>query len=308
MDIKPICAYNRFGYNGSTKIYIGEYQNEKRICRFCGKKIPEVTFDHLAHAISESIGCKEFINYEECDACNKKFSPIEQDFYRRHAFDLAFATIAGKKGLREIETKDFSIPTGNGMIPINIKSLNKFNKIEDNIKHGGDSILLSAKKTIVKYTPQNIYKCLCKYVIGMLESKYLPHFKDTIDWINSELCPRLLPSVLVYTLDYTVTHPHIAYFIRTQDNEDFPFAIGCLEFAKQGYFFIIPFCHAENLPNQESKVYNNFQKFFRTIFNNRSYKEQDLSRHTKISPLVSINIQNIAIGETAFIEDAPSNM
>lgn len=296
-------VYHRYGYDGSHRVEIGESIEHKRICRFCGKKMPEVTFKNIAHAISESIGCKEFFNYEECDSCNKKFAPMEQDFYRRHAFDLSFFDIEGKKGCREIETKDFSISGIKGMVPINIKSVEKFNKILADIEQGKDAILLSAKKTISKYTPQNIYKCLCKYVLGMLESEFLPHFKDTIDWINSELCPRVLPSVLVYRPNSILTHPRIAYFIRVQGNEDFPFAIGCLEFANQGYFFLIPFCQGENLPKPDSKVYQKFKESFCKIVGNRPYKERDLSEHTKKTPSLRLDLQNIVLGETAFIQN-----
>lgn len=296
-------VYHRYGYNGDHRIEIGEPIEHKRICRFCGKKMPEVTFKNIAHAVSESIGCKEFINYEECDSCNKKFAPLEQDFYRRHAFALSFCDIEGKKGCREIETKDFSIPGIKGIVPLNIKSVNKFNKMLADIEQGKDSIHLSAKKTISKYAPQNIYKCLCKYVLGMMGSEFLPHFKNTIDWINSELRPRSLSPVLVYTPDSILEHPRIAYFIRTQDNEDFPFAIGCLEFANQGYFFLIPFCNSENPYRPGSKVYHNFKRSFCKIFSNRSYKEQDLSEHTKNTTSLRVDLQNIVLEKTAFIRD-----
>ena len=274
--------YHCYGYNGSQRVEIGEPIENKRVCRFCGKKTPEVTFRHEAHAVSESIGCDKFINYEECDACNKKFSAIEQDFYRRHAFDLSFANIGGKKGDRIIGTKDFTIFNINGCLQIEIKSAKKFEEKVTSIEQGKDAVSLYIEKSISKYIPQNIYKCLCKYVLGMLNPTFLKYFTGTIDWINNEIASQTLPPVLTYSPDHILEHPRIVYFIRAQDIEELPFAIGCLEFGNKGYFFIIPFCGGDDLPNTESIIYRNFKETFNKIFGNRSYELQDLSDHVKI--------------------------
>lgn len=74
------CAFRVYGYDGSSKVHIGEPQRDKRVCRFCGRSMPDVKFKKVAHALSESIGNKHIINNEECDSCNENFSIIEQDF------------------------------------------------------------------------------------------------------------------------------------------------------------------------------------------------------------------------------------
>ena len=51
----------------------------EKICRFCGKKEPEVTFNKIAHAIPEMLGNKQYISLSECDTCNKKFSKYEDN-------------------------------------------------------------------------------------------------------------------------------------------------------------------------------------------------------------------------------------
>ena len=60
------------------KVVLGDMQN--RICRFCGKQPPEVTFRKVAHAIPELLGNKSIESAYECDTCNQEFgSGIEND-------------------------------------------------------------------------------------------------------------------------------------------------------------------------------------------------------------------------------------
>ena len=53
------------------KIMLGDTQN--RVCRFCGKRSPEVTFESEAHAIPEALGNKSIFSAYECDVCNHMF-------------------------------------------------------------------------------------------------------------------------------------------------------------------------------------------------------------------------------------------
>jgi hypothetical protein len=50
-----------------------------RICRFCGRRAPEVSFKKDAHAVSRLTGNNVFFTYEECSLCNEIFSKVEDD-------------------------------------------------------------------------------------------------------------------------------------------------------------------------------------------------------------------------------------
>jgi len=66
----------------STRIQnvIGEKDRTKRVCRYCNKSKPEVSFKKVAHSISEALGNKKIITNDECDTCNEKFGKgIEND-------------------------------------------------------------------------------------------------------------------------------------------------------------------------------------------------------------------------------------
>jgi hypothetical protein len=65
---------------GDKRISIGEPIKSKRVCRFCNNKKPKITFNNKAHAISEGLGNKTIVLYDECDSCNTGFSrTIEPD-------------------------------------------------------------------------------------------------------------------------------------------------------------------------------------------------------------------------------------
>lgn len=289
--------YKKYEYDVCNRKYFGEAEKAKRICRFCNRGVPDVTFRYKAHAISESIGNKYLINREECDKCNSKFNPIEQEFYNYHSFSLLYCNQKGKDGNRKIKGKDLSIYNQNGILVIETRSENQY-EFSNN-----DKTIMNVETDVIyeSYVPQNIYKCLCKYVIGVLETKFIRFFKGTIDWINSELFPADLPPVLSYTPNCILDHPRIAYFIRLKENQNVPFAIGCLEFADKGYFYIIPFC--KGYTRISPTIYQNFILAFHKILGNRSYRETYLNDTQKQMPPFKMEIHNIILGETAFVKD-----
>lgn len=59
---------------------MGEEDVQKRVCRFCGKSVPDVKFDKRAHAIQDALGNKLLFCYEECDTCNHDLASVEDHF------------------------------------------------------------------------------------------------------------------------------------------------------------------------------------------------------------------------------------
>ena len=96
-------SYEVLAYNGNTKKGIGEADKSKRICRFCSKSYPEVSFKKVAHSISEALGNKKIITNEECDTCNEKFGKgIENDLILFLDFFRIFFGVKGKKGFQNL--------------------------------------------------------------------------------------------------------------------------------------------------------------------------------------------------------------
>ena len=75
--------YKPFCYVPNERIRFGVQERTKRICRYCGKRMPETTFKKDAHTISNSLGNIFFFTNDECDECNTNFgSGIEQEFIK----------------------------------------------------------------------------------------------------------------------------------------------------------------------------------------------------------------------------------
>lgn len=107
---------------GNTTAIIGEPNEDIRKCRFCGKGISDgVKFNHIAHAISQSLGNKFLFALDECDECNQKFSNLEQHLGNFLSVMLYTYDIEGKpsrknsRGLRKIETPDYKFSTEGDM-------------------------------------------------------------------------------------------------------------------------------------------------------------------------------------------------
>ncbi len=63
----------------TKKIYVGEFAN--RVCRFCGKAKPAVSFKKEAHVVPQFLGNRFLLSAQECDICNKLFGDLyENDF------------------------------------------------------------------------------------------------------------------------------------------------------------------------------------------------------------------------------------
>lgn len=190
--------YTSFGFDG-IKVWIGEKEKENRICRFCGGKVPEVTFDKIAHAIQDALGNKLLFCYEECDKCNHDLAPIEDNFRKLMDFRRAIYHIP-RKGTTKTPTvigKNFIIKADNNGGPalyLMEEGLPKgVNKAKRFIHH------LDLAATM---TNEKMYKALCKVVIDMLPSSELSHFENTIRWIRSDedMVSDALPSALLTVL------------------------------------------------------------------------------------------------------------
>lgn len=230
--------------NKEHLIYIGESNKNKRVCRFCGKSQPEVTFKNKSHAISESLGNKKIILREECDDCNKFFAKsIEKDFIQYHSIQRTFFNIPTKNNKSPtIKGKNFAI-ANNGNICISIINDDNtpFVPIIPNFSQSFEFY--------EKITPQNLYKALCKYALSIIDNEYMQYFSETIKWLKGEKTVDRLPRVVeIRHCDFikiSKLAPLILY-IRKGDDTKLPFLIGDFTFIFHKYIFIVPFCSKDS--------------------------------------------------------------
>lgn len=190
--------YISFGFD-DIEVWIGEKVKENRTCRFCGGKMPDVTFDKVAHAVQDALGNKLLYCYEECDKCNHDLAPVEDNFRKLMDFRRAMYHIS-RKGTTKAPTvigKNFIIKADdNGEPALYLmeeelpKGVNKAKKFVHHLD------------LVATMTNEKMYKALCKMVIDMLPSFELSHFENTIRWIRSDedMVPDALPSALLTVL------------------------------------------------------------------------------------------------------------
>ena len=242
MDL--LFEYHSYGYDDIVE-WIGTQDEKKRICRFCGKSIPDVSFNKVAHAIQNALGNKLLFCYEECDSCNHDLALVEDQFrimmdFRRSMYHIPRK---GTTKAAKVVGKDFVIiPNGQGKpilylmkesIPQGVNGKNPF------LHH------FELKSPIVN---EQMYKALCKMVIDVLPTKELPHFKNTIKWIKSkDFIPDTLPSIWLVVLtdaekdEIPFKQPMLDVFINNHQGDlKAPYCTGIIGIYDIAYAFIVP--------------------------------------------------------------------
>lgn len=236
--------YHSYGFDGLEE-WIGETDEKKRVCRFCGKSVPDVSFKKVAHAIQDALGNKLLFCYEECDTCNHDLAVVEDQFrvmmdFRRSIFRIPRK---GTTKAAKVVGKDFIIvPDKNGdpilhlmkeAIPLSVSDQKPF------AHH------FELKSPIVN---EQMYKALCKMVIDMLPTRELSHFQNTIKWIKSkDFIPDTLPSIWLVVLtdaekdEIPFKQPMLDVFINNhQEDLKAPYCTGIIWIYDIAYAFIVP--------------------------------------------------------------------
>jgi hypothetical protein len=255
-------AYHIHAY-GYKPLTIGELDKTKRVCRFCKRGMPEVTFKKKAHAISEAFGNKFLVLREECDECNQRFATtIEPDMVEYFSLLRTIYDIKGKGGSKEYHGANFDI-TRDGQLKIDYIG----DEDEDKAEAASDTtdvpepILLKSSHQVSR---QNIYRTLVKFALSVMESAWLPHFDKTVKWVNGEFDLDALPPVAVFFFpDKLATQPTLTLYLRKTDDTDLPFAVGEFQYAFSRYSFIIPCADADSKTFTNKENYDHFWKKFK---------------------------------------------
>ena len=227
--------------NPTKRVIYGIDASGKKICRYCKRTEPEVTFRKVAHAISEGLGNKNTITYNECDECNEYFGKgCEPDLITYLDIMRPLFHVKGKDGeIKKIEGKNFIVVndfTDKNALNIKIKqtsdNLNPIEDTEDRLAFDLDH----SKKVI----PQNIYKALVNFSYGILPNDCLNKFVYTADWLLGNMEIDKLPLVMISWGNTFIEHPRVVTYIRKNDRTDLPFAIGEFWVMNSIFVYIIP--------------------------------------------------------------------
>lgn len=265
-----------FNLDKDSKIKIGEGKKEDRVCRFCKQKYPYVKFNSVAHTISEALGNKKLITNDECDECNSYFDKnIERDFIAYHDFLRTFFGIKNKENqIPQMKGENFSF------------TMSENKEATFKLKDEFDFSQPARLKIDNKIKMQNIYKALCKFALGAIDSKHLSHFDETIKWIKGQKNVDKLPKVILIRLPKPMK-TKISLYIRKLDEIKIPLLVGKFNFACYKYIFIVPtFCERDFI---DEKEYDDFLERFSFIKKVSSLEFIDFSDNQEKEVVFNLN-------------------
>ena len=245
----------------------GQEQVGKRVCRYCHRPEPEVLFKKVAHTISEGLGNKFTITYNECDECNEYFgNTCEPELIAYLDIMRPFFRIKGKNGeIDKIEGENFKIvndASDGKTLKIDVMQTS-YNPYPIKEKDGLILLDLNHNKKII---PQNIYKALVKFSYGIVPNKYLNKFGFTADWLLGKETIDKLPLVMESINNTYTQYPRVVTYIRNNDRGDLPFAIGEFWAMNSIFVYIIP------VDKENSFMETEWEELKKTFRNYKSVK------------------------------------
>lgn len=244
------------------RVRYGNEPSGKKVCRYCHRAEPDVTFHKVAHTFSEGLGNKFTITCNECDDCNAYFgNTCEPDFIAYLDVMRPLFHVKGKDGeIKKIEGKNFTVMSDaidNKLLKIEIKQTSdNLNPIKET--EGVISFDLNHTKNIV---PQNIYRTLVKFAYGIIPNECLDKFTFTADWLLGNKVIDQLPLVMISRGNTFVKHPRVVAYIRKNERVDLPFAIGEFWVMDSIFVYVIP--TDENSSFREKQEWEALKQIFR---------------------------------------------
>jgi len=279
-------SYEMFAFDENTKNKIGEPDKSKRVCRYCNKTNPEVSFKKVAHSISEALGNKKIITNDECDTCNEKFGTgIENDLILYLNLYRNFFGIKGKNGIPKLKGKNFEIENKG---TIEIKQILSDEEINDPNR---DDFKIRLETT-QNFTSQNIYKTLSKYALGVIDRAQIANFNDTIEWINGTKNIDNLPKVAMLTsYDLFSTHPKLMVYLRKTEDNKLPYAVAEFRFTFLTFVYIIPNSSKDTTHFTQDDNFKHFWDFFKHYSSVPNWKFQKMNDNTARPFAMNLNFE-----------------
>jgi len=184
-------------HNAEKSITIDDFNGE-RVCRYCGKRKPEVKFKKIAHLFPESLGNKCFFSNNECDNCNELFSKYENDLCAYLVPFLSTNEIFGKGKPKEVKedgkarynkTREYKSNDKTFRVQSTEKIITVTSEKDSKLVYNNEKKILSIPFDIGKHTPYNIYKCLLKMALAVLPKNEYDNYKIMQRLLKEDLEP-----------------------------------------------------------------------------------------------------------------------
>lgn len=196
----------------------------QRVCRFCGKATPEVSFNKVAHTIAQLTGNRNLVSNFECDTCNEYFSILENEFARMIGISRTLTNLKGQDGLPKFRTPDKNFEVGVNKETSRLEMIsegleNKHFEIDEEKKQ------LTIYSTKHPYKPVAVFKVLLKIALCYIDTNELKHFRTGFKVIMSEsLDDKLVNFPMLRTYKHTFGGARLKYplIFKMKKREDAP--------------------------------------------------------------------------------------
>ena len=224
----------------TDKIYVGEEEPDKRVCRFCDRT-GEDRFKKEAHAIMDALGNKLLFCNEECDVCNQDFeAQVEKHLYKFLEINRTLSNVSGKGSRNHhLEGENFHIhPDPKTFRPVvYVKQEHILNDMYKRQPTG--KVWLYNKGEISFY---GIYKSLVKIAMDLVPSAQLPHFKKTCKWVYGNFEGTNLPPYYYGEHNDFFEQPVLDLFFRNERSpKTSPYCTAILYIFNSIFIYIIPY-------------------------------------------------------------------
>lgn len=229
----------------------------ERICRFCDKSEPLVTFRKDAHVFPHFTGNSSLIHDVECDVCNEMFSRYETHFADHMGFFRTADAIAGKRGVPKFKNDGLNVyaeKEPDGKYNIIIEGSNPETSIYN---EADDTILFKTKTT--PYIPLYILKTLFKISYSVMPSMEINDYRIVKEIIMSDKFNGALKGrgdALQFTFDKAISAPlYISYRKRHEyTDQNIPTKVAMFYFGRFMYEYILINDNDKFLINDGSKA------------------------------------------------------
>lgn len=180
-----VSFFDLYTLHNSTDKIGNEFRkdSQNKICRFCGKSSPDVSFETIPHIIPELLGRNKVTSNFECDYCNAAYKAHEADTATMLQHYLSLLNIKSKKGVPAFQSKkdigEFSTTLKNRHLSFGLNTEDyQFDYAEKKI-----TVNFRTKH----FRPFSVYKVFLKMGISLLTDEELSQNKHYLDFLNSEI-------------------------------------------------------------------------------------------------------------------------
>jgi len=207
-----------------------------RICRFCGRGTPEVTFKSDAHAVSRLTGNNVLLTYDECSSCNDRFSKLEDDLGKFTLPARTFGLVRGYQKIPSLKTRDARMDMNPGSLRIEVDPATLDQIISEDLENH----TLTVSVPMQSYRPLGVYKAFVKMAATLLPTSELGQFQEALRWLASEAVEENavsdgFGSLCIQTFCEKVYKFPIVRLLRRKDTSSAPYATFVLSFGSFTY-------------------------------------------------------------------------